>query len=100
MRFALIPLLALALGCATAKYDPSTGESSATAFGKSTATASADGVIVEGGPLSDGIVGVFKPLAEAVRGFFGGTPPNVVVNVPDQVIVREVGDAPDPSPEP
>ncbi len=47
-----------------------------------TAAADVNGVVVEGGPLSDGIVGVFRPLAEAIRGFFGGTPPTVVVNVP------------------
>ncbi len=76
--------LALTLGCASASYNPETGESKAWALGKSTAAADVDGVVVEGGPLSDGIVGVFRPLAEAIRGFFGGTPPTVIVNVPDR----------------
>ena len=88
MRLAITLLAIAALGCASASYDPETKESRAWAFGRSEATASAEAVKATGGPLSDGIVGVFKPLTEAVRGLFGGTTPNVIVNVPDEVIVR------------
>jgi hypothetical protein len=76
--------LNLSTGCAGARFDPETGRASSWAIGQSTAVASADGTSVEGGALSDGLVGFLTGVAQTIGQLLpGGAPaPEVTINLP------------------